>query len=202
MIYDRMGIDVWEVLDAAATKPFGFMRFTPGPGWGGHCIPVDPFYLSWKARQHGAEARFIELAGVINTEMPRYVVERLRSALAERGRELRGARVVLLGLAYKPNVDDPRESPAFEILDLLLAAGAIPSYHDPHVPQAPLMRSWPDLPALRSVPLERSVLEGQDAAIVVTHHDAIDWDLVVDASALVLDTRGVYRRPLTNVVRT
>ena len=201
MIYDSMGIDVWDVLDAASTKPFGFMRFTPGPGWGGHCIPVDPFYLSWKARQHGAEARFIELAGTINTEMPEWVIGKLEAALRARQQALRGARVLLLGLAYKPNVDDPRESPAFELLDLLLRAGAVPSYHDPHVPAAPTMRSWPDLPRLRSVALVRDVLAAHEAAIVVTPHDAIDWELVAEASPLVIDTRGVYRRPLPNVVK-
>jgi UDP-N-acetyl-D-glucosamine dehydrogenase len=201
VIYDRMGIDVWEVLDAASTKPFGFMRFTPGPGWGGHCIPVDPFYLSWKARQHGEEARFIELAGVINTEMPVWVMEKLEAALRARGGELRGARVLLLGLAYKPNVDDPRESPAFELLDLLLRAGADPSYHDPHVAVAPAMRSWPDLPALRSVALDATTLRRHDAAIVVTAHDGIDWRLVAEASPLVVDTRGVYREARANVVK-
>jgi len=200
-IYDRMGIDVWEVLDAAATKPFGFMRFTPGPGWGGHCIPVDPFYLAWKARRHGGEARFIELAGVINTEMPRWVIAKLEAALASRGQALRGARVLLLGLAYKPNVDDPRESPAFELLELLLEAGAVPGYHDPHVPVVPVMRSWPALPALRSVALDAAELGRHDAAIVVTAHDAIDWKLVAEAAPLVIDTRGVYREPRANVVR-
>jgi UDP-N-acetyl-D-glucosamine dehydrogenase len=196
-----MGIDVWEVLDAAATKPFGFMRFTPGPGWGGHCIPVDPFYLSWKARQHGGEARFIELAGVINTEMPAYVVDKLRHALAERGRSLRGARVLVLGLAYKPNVDDPRESPAFEIIDRLLQQGAEVDYHDPHIAVAPVMRSWPGLPAMRSLPLDRETLAAHHAAIVVTPHDAIDWELIASASALVVDTRGVYREPRENVIK-
>jgi UDP-N-acetyl-D-glucosamine dehydrogenase len=200
-IYDRMGIDVWEVLDAAATKPFGFMRFTPGPGWGGHCIPVDPFYLSWKARQHGEEARFIELAGTINTEMPAWVVRKLGEALLARGRQLHGARVLVLGLAYKPNVDDPRESPAFEILDLLLQAGAVPSYHDPHVAVAPPMRSWPDLPTLRSVALDAAELQRHDAAIVVTAHEGIDWKLVAEESPLVVDTRGVYREVRENVVK-
>jgi len=202
MIYEAMGIDVWEVLDAAATKPFGFMRFTPGPGWGGHCIPVDPFYLSWKARQHGVQARFIELAGVINTEMPRYVIEKLRAALADRGRALRDARVLLLGLAYKPDVDDPRESPAFEILDLLLREGADVAYHDPHVPVAPAMRSWPDLPVLESVPLDAATLATHDAAIAVTAHAAIDWGLVASAAPLVIDTRGIYRDVRPNVVRS
>ena len=162
MIYEPMGIDVWEVLDAAATKPFGFMRFTPGPGLGGHCIPVDPFYLAWKARQHGGEARFIELAGEVNTAMPAYVVGKVEEALQLRGGKLRGSKALVLGLAYKPNVDDPRESPAFEIIDQLLAAGAEVAYHDPHIPTAPEMRSWPNLPRLVSVELEESALAGYD----------------------------------------
>ena len=149
MVFDRMGIDVWEVIDAAATKPFGFMPFYPGPGWGGHCIPIDPFYLSWKARQYGPAPRFIELAGEINLEMPAHVVRKLASALDERGRALRGARVLVLGLAYKPDVDDPRESPAFELIDRLLDGGAQVSYHDPLIPEAPRMRTWAELPPLR-----------------------------------------------------
>ena len=158
VVYDRMGIDIWEVCDAAATKPFGFMRFDPGPGWGGHCIPVDPFYLSWKAREHGLTARFIELAGEVNVRMPEYVLEKLTMALNERGRPLRGSRVLLLGLAYKRDVDDTRESPAFVILDRLLAAGAAVSYHDPHLPHAPKMRAWPDLPPMASVALTPELL--------------------------------------------
>ena len=153
IVYDRMGLDVWEVLDAASTKPFGFMRFNPGPGWGGHCIPLDPFYLTWKAREYGVSTRFIELAGEVNVQMPRYVIGKLQAALNERGKPVRGSRVLLLGLAYKKDVDDPRESPAFEILEELRHLGAHVSYHDPHIPRAPHMRSWPDLPPLESVPL-------------------------------------------------
>ncbi len=201
LVYDRMGIDVWEVLDAAATKPFGFMAFSPGPGWGGHCIPIDPFYLSWKARQFGIEPRFIELAGEVNVEMPRYVVDKLRRALEERGRPLRGSRVLLLGLAYKPDVADPRESPAFEILAELLAAGAEASYHDPHIAEAPSMRSWQHLPPLRSQPLSAELLAAQDAAVLVTHHAAVDYDLVLEHAPLVVDTRGVYRQPHPKVVK-
>ncbi len=134
IVYDRMGIDVWEVLDAASTKPFGFMRFNPGPGWGGHCIPLDPFYLAWKAREYGAAPKFIELAGEVNVQMPQYVVEKLQLALNDRGRAVKGSRILVLGLAYKKDIDDPRESPAFEIIDLLLRLGAAVAYHDPHVP--------------------------------------------------------------------
>ena len=198
--YDRMGIDVWEVLDAAATKPFGFMRFDPGPGWGGHCIPVDPFYLSWKAREHGVSTRFIELAGEVNVAMPRYVVAKLQGALNDRGKAVKGARVLLLGLAYKRDVADPRESPAFEILDQLLRLGAEVTYHDPHVPEAPPMRTWPDLPAMRSVELTPEVVGAQDAVVVVTDHRAVDYGMVAEHAALVVDTRRVVRGERERVV--
>jgi UDP-N-acetyl-D-glucosamine dehydrogenase len=201
VVFDRMGIDVWEVLDAAATKPFGFMRFDPGPGWGGHCIPVDPFYLSWKAREHGLTARFIELAGEVNVRMPEHVVGKLVRALNERGKPVKGSRVLILGLAYKKNVDDPRESPAFEVLDQLLGLGAEVSYHDPFIPRAPAMRTWPDLPTLESVALDEAALAGADAVVLVTDHDGVDYDLVARAAPLVVDTRGVFREPLPNVVK-
>ncbi len=200
MVYDAMGIDVWEVLDAAATKPFGFMRFDPGPGWGGHCIPIDPFYLTWKARQHGLLPRFIELAGEVNVEMPRWVLGKLRAALAERGRELAGARVLLLGLAYKKNVADPRESPAFELLERLLEARCKVSYHDPHIPAAPRMRSWSELPAMRSRELTDELLAECDAVVVVTDHGGIDYERVLARATLVVDTRGIYRRDAPNLV--
>ncbi len=200
MLYDRMGIDVWEVLEAAETKPFGFMRFDPGPGWGGHCIPVDPFYLSWKAREYGFSPRFIELAGQVNVEMPAWVLDKLMRALNERGRAVSGAKVLLLGLAYKRDVDDPRESPAFELLHLLLELGAEVSYHDPHVPRAPSMRSWPDLPALESVPLSDEVLAACDVALIVTDHRGVDYERVARLAPLVVDTRGVLRGGRPNVV--
>lgn len=200
-VYEGMGIDVWEVLDAAATKPFGFMRFTPGPGWGGHCIPVDPFYLAWKARAHGLKARFIELAGEVNREMPAYVIERLQRALNDRGLAVKGAQVLILGLAYKANIDDPRESPAFALIDRLLALGAEVSYHDPHVPEAPAMRTWPDLPPMRSAELMPELLEGFDAVVIATDHEAVDYALVSRHARLIIDTRGIYRTPRANVVR-
>ncbi|RMH16422.1 MAG: nucleotide sugar dehydrogenase [Acidobacteria bacterium] len=200
-VFEAMGIDVWEVLDAAATKPFGFMRFDPGPGWGGHCIPVDPFYLAWQARGHGMRARFIELAGEVNREMPAYVVGKLQRALNDRGRAVRGSRILLLGLAYKPDVDDPRESPAFEILSRLRDLGAEVLYHDPHIPHAPAMRSWPDLPPLDSVPLDAAVLGAVDAVVVVTHHRAVDYELVRAHAPLVVDARGVYRQSWPGLVR-
>ena len=201
VVYDRMGIDVWEVCDAAATKPFGFMRFDPGPGWGGHCIPVDPFYLSWKAREHGMTARFIELAGEVNVRMPEYVLEKLTAALNARGKPLKGSRVLLLGLAYKRNVDDTRESPAFVLLDRLLAAGAEVGYHDPHLPRAPQVRAWPDLPPLESAPLTRELLRSRDAVVVVTDHAAVDYAAVARWAPLIVDTRGVFRGDLPNVVK-
>jgi len=191
MIYDRMGIDVWEVLDAASTKPFGFMRFNPGPGWGGHCIPLDPFYLTWKAREHGMSSNFIEHAGEINRRMPEYVLEKLTLALNDRGRCLKGAKILLLGVAYKKDIDDPRESPAFEILDLLLQRGAGVAYHDPHIPELPRMREWPNLPRLRSLPLTAETLRAQDAVLLVTDHRAVDYALLSREAPLVVDTRGV-----------
>jgi UDP-N-acetyl-D-glucosamine dehydrogenase len=201
VVYDAMGIDVWEVLDAASTKPFGFMRFNPGPGWGGHCIPLDPFYLSWKAREYGAATHFIELAGEVNVRMPEYVVQKLLLALNERGRAVKGSKILILGLAYKKDIDDPRESPAFEVIHHLARLGAVVSYHDPHVPRAPRMRSWPDLPALTSQPLTAEVLAAHDAAVVVTDHSAVDYELVARHAPLVVDTRGVYRAPRANVVK-
>ncbi len=193
VVYDRMGIDIWEVLDAAATKPFGFMRFNPGPGWGGHCIPLDPFYLSWKAREYGVAPRFIELAGDVNVEMPDYVVGKLQDALNARGLAVKGSRVLVLGLAYKKDIDDPRESPAFELIERLLQLGAEVSYHDPHIPTAPHMRSWPELPPMTSKPLTAAVLAEQDAVLIVTDHSGVNYDLVLRTASLVVDTRGVYR---------
>lgn len=193
IVYDAMDIDIWEVLDAAATKPFGFMRFNPGPGWGGHCIPIDPFYLSWKARQYGPAPRFVELAGEINLEMAAHVVNKLTVALEGRGHKLQGAQVLVLGLAYKPDVADPRESPAFEVIDRLLEAGAQVSYHDPLIPVAPQMRTWAELPQLRSEPLTAEILSTQDAVLLVTDHAQVDYDLVLEHASLIVDTRGVLR---------
>ena len=201
MVYDAMDIDVWEVLDAAATKPFGFMRFTPGPGWGGHCIPVDPFYLSWKAREFDQRARFIELAGEVNIEMPHYVLGKLQDALNDRRKPLKGSKVLVVGLAYKPDIADPRESPAFEILDRLLQHGVDVGYHDPHIPEAPRMRTWPDLPPLRSVDLDRETLRTQDAVLIITNHSSIDYEWLLAESPLLIDTRGVYRSAADNLVR-
>ena len=196
IVYDRMGIDVWEVLDAAATKPFGFMRFSPGPGWGGHCIPLDPFYLAWKAREYGQPTRFIELAGEVNVTMPAYVIEKLQLALNDRAKAVKNSKVLVLGLAYKKDIDDPRESPAFELIDQLLTLGAEVTYHDPYIPTAPRMRSWPDLPTLHSVDLTAEILENTDAVLIATDHSVIDYEFIADHAPLVIDTRGIYREPL------
>jgi UDP-N-acetyl-D-glucosamine dehydrogenase len=190
-VFMSMGIDIWKVIAAAATKPFGFQAFYPGPGWGGHCIPIDPFYLTWKAREFGHHTRFIELAGEINHAMPRFVVQRLTQALNDVGLAVRGARVLVLGIAYKPDVDDVRETPAAEIIAALRDLGAEVAYHDPHVPEFPQMRRYPSDFDLRSVPLTEAALAAADAVLVVTHHSGIDWDLVARAARLVVDTRNV-----------
>lgn len=195
VVYDRMGIDVWEVLDAASTKPFGFMRFDPGPGWGGHCIPVDPFYLSWKAREYGVKPHFIELAGEVNARMPEYVVNKLREGLNDRGMALRGSRILLLGLAYKRNVDDTRESPALEIIELLASAGAVVEFHDPFVSKIPRTRRHPEFAGRPSVMLDEATLQSHDAVVIVTDHDGVDYGLVRQHARLVVDTRGVLRAP-------
>jgi UDP-N-acetyl-D-glucosamine dehydrogenase len=201
LVFDRMGVDVWEVLDAAATKPFGYSRFDPGPGWGGHCVPVDPFYLAWKARAVGAPTRFIELAGEINVAMPGFVLGKLEAALVERGAALAGSRVLLLGVAYKKDIDDTRESPAFELMRQLMARGADVSYHDPHVPTLAPQRSFPELPGLTSVLLNAASLRAADAVLLATNHTAVDYELVLSHARLIVDTRGVFRAPAPNVVK-
>jgi UDP-N-acetyl-D-glucosamine dehydrogenase len=193
VLFDRLGIDVWEVIEAARTKPFGFQAFYPGPGLGGHCIPIDPFYLSWLARQHGQPTRFIELAGEINAAMPDYVVERVGAALAEQSKSIRGARIAILGVAYKRDVDDPRESPAFRILELLGERGAILSYHDPHIPRLPKMRHY-EVRDLASEPLTAEYVAAQDCVLIVTDHAAVDYSLVAKSAKLIIDTRNVLSR--------
>jgi len=201
VVYDAMGIDVWEVLDAAETKPFGFMRFNPGPGWGGHCIPLDPFYLAWKAREYGQPTKFIELAGEVNVEMPHRVIEKLQLALNELGKSVKDAKVLVLGLAYKKDIDDPRESPSFELISRLLELGAKVSYHDPHIPRAPRMRSWPELPDLSSVDLTAETIASSDVVLIATDHSSVDYDLVREHAALIVDTRGVFRDGGSGVVK-
>jgi len=189
MLFDRIGIDVWAVIDAAKTKPFGYQAFYPGPGLGGHCIPIDPFYLSWVARKHGLPTRFIELAGEINTSMPRYVIGRLQAALNEQGKPLRGSRICVLGVAYKRDVDDCRESPSFELMELLSDAGAVVTYNDPHVPRLPKKRRY-DFSDLASSELTSEFLAAQDCVLVATDHTAYDYEFIVRHAPLVVDTRN------------
>ena len=189
VLFDSMDIDVWEVIDAAKTKPFGFQAFYPGPGLGGHCIPIDPFYLSWLARKQGLNARFIELAGEVNRYMPKYVIQRTMEFLNEHGKAVRDSKICLLGVAYKRDVDDPRESPSFELMEGLIALGADLTYSDPHVPQLPSMRHH-DLPAMSSQPLTESFLRSQDAVLIATDHTDFDYDHIVANASLVIDTRN------------
>jgi UDP-N-acetyl-D-glucosamine dehydrogenase len=184
----QMNIDVWEVIDAARTKPFGFMAFYPGPGLGGHCIPIDPFYLSWKARQSGFESRFIELAGHINASMPRYVVERIAEALNTTGKAIRGARIHLLGMAYKADVGDYRESPAIDIARMLRERGAELSYSDPHVPSVDEHGV-----AMEATPVEDALSGPLDCAVIVTAHQAFDYAAVVRQAPLIVDTRNALK---------
>ena len=199
--FDRMDIDIWEVLDAAATKPFGFMKFSPGPGLGGHCIPLDPFYLTWKAREYGLSTRFIELAGEVNVSMPHFVVGKLQAALNDRSKSVKGSKILVLGLAYKKDIDDTRESPSLELIHLLLGLGATIVYHDPHIPIAPKMRSWPQLPEMRSVPLESDLVSSVDAVLISTDHSNVDYELLANNARLIIDSRGVYRDRRANVVK-
>ena len=194
IVYEAMGIDVWEVIDAAKSKPFGYMPFYPGPGLGGHCIPIDPFYLTWKAREYDIATRFIELAGEINTAMPHHVVERLARALDERfAKGLNGARILIVGLAYKKNVDDTRESPAYTIMELLERRGAKLAYHDPHVAAVPHTREHPEFAGMRSLALEPAALGAFDAALIVTDHDGVDYETLVAAMPLVVDSRNATK---------
>lgn len=194
VIFAPMGIDVWEVIDAAKTKPFGFMPFYPGPGLGGHCIPIDPFYLTWKAREFGLHTRFIELAGEINTAMPEYVMRQLTEALdRQQARGLNGAKILMLGLAYKKNVDDMRESPSLRLIELLERRGAKVDYHDPFVPEVPVNRDHPEFAGMKSVPLTEKTLGEADVVLIVTDHDAVDYDFVVRHARLVVDSRNATR---------
>jgi UDP-N-acetyl-D-glucosamine dehydrogenase len=188
----RMGMDIWEVIDSAATKPFGFMPFYPGPGLGGHCIPVDPYYLSWKAREYDFATRFIELAGEINTSMPYHVVSSIAEALNARAKSLKGSRVLVLGVAYKKDVDDLRESPTLKIMQLLLERGALVDYNDPYFPQLHKMRHY-DYAHMRSVELTAKNLGGYDCVVIATDHSSYNYEEIVRASRLVVDTRNATR---------
>ena len=199
IIATRMGIDIHEVIDAAATKPFGFTPYYPGPGIGGHCIPVDPFYLTWKAREYDVHTRFIELAGEINTNMPFWVLDRVVDALNSKGKALNGARVLLMGLAYKKNIDDLRESPALDVLRLLLSKGADVRYSDPHVP---VFKGHGEIQVeLESTPLTRETLEDIDVAVLITDHQRFDYDLLHAHAPLIVDTRGIFREHADHIVK-
>jgi UDP-N-acetyl-D-glucosamine dehydrogenase len=200
LMCDRMNIDVWEVVDAAKTKPFGFMAFYPGPGLGGHCIPIDPFYLSWKAKQSGFDPRFIELAGHINGGMPHYVVEKVADALNTRRKAVNGAKVLIAGVAYKRDIDDMRESPALDVMSLLHQKGAQVDYTDPHVPEVH-GREWSGGVDIRSVELARGALAGYDCVVIVTEHRAFDYDAMVAEADLIVDTRNAIKTPHPHVFR-
>lgn len=199
IIADKMDIDIHEVIRAAATKPFGFVPYYPGPGLGGHCIPIDPFYLTWKARAYGVHTRFIELAGEVNSAMPEWVVGKIADALNARTRAIKGSRILVLGIAYKKNVDDTRESPAVILMELLRTKGADIAYSDPHVPAFPTMREHHfDLASMRLTP---EAIAGFDCVVIATNHSAFDYDLIRNHARLIVDTRGVYVEPAPNIVK-
>ncbi len=193
VIYKKMDIDIWEVIDAAKTKPFGFMPFYPGPGLGGHCIPIDPFYLTWKAREYGCSTRFIEIAGEINTSMPHYVIQELTHALNEQGKPLKNASVLIIGLAYKKDMDDMRESPTLELLESLHAKGAKPDYYDPYIPYIIKTRKHPSLVGMESVHLTPETVQSYDAVLIATDHSVIDYDQLVRDAQLIIDTRNATK---------
>lgn len=188
VIFDKMGINIWEVVEAAKTKPFGYMPFYPGPGLGGHCIPIDPFYLTWKAREYDCATRFIELAGEINIQMPRYVIQRTQDAMNNMGLSMKGSRILLVGLAYKKNVDDVRESPSFKLWSLLEEKGAKVDFLDPFCPSVPKSREYPQYAGIKSVAIDK--LGNYDAAIIATAHDSVDHNKIVGKAKLVIDTRN------------
>jgi UDP-N-acetyl-D-glucosamine dehydrogenase len=199
LVYDAMGIDVWEVINAAKTKPFGFMAFYPGPGLGGHCIPIDPFYLTWKAREYGQNTKFIELAGEVNTAMPQYVVNRTAEALNTTKKAVNGSKILILGLAYKPNVDDDRESPSYVLLDLFKARGAELGYHDPYVPVIRLTREHPHWAGTRSVAWDRATISSFDAVVIATNHKDVNYTELAAWAPCIIDTRnamsGIATKP-------
>ncbi len=199
IVADRMGIDIHEVIRAAATKPFGFVPYYPGPGLGGHCIPIDPFYLTWKAREYGINTRFIELAGEVNSNMPHWVVGKIADALNDRDKFIKGSKILVLGIAYKKNIGDMRESPAVKLMELLQEKGAEIAYTDPHVPVFPKMRKYRF--NLTSIPVSAESLASFDCVVLVTNHDAFDFALIKRHAKLIVDTRGVYLEPAENVVK-
>lgn len=198
MVADKMGININEVIDAAATKPFGFVPYRPGPGLGGHCIPIDPFYLTWKAREYGVNTRFIELAGEVNSQMPQWVVGKVAEALNEHEKSVKGSRILILGIAYKKNINDSRESPGIEIINLLINRGAQVDYSDPHIPLFPLKRDYRF--EMASVALSSTTLAAYDAVVLVTDHDRFDYRLIEDSAKLLIDTRGILKNSGGQVV--
>lgn len=195
MVYDAMGIDVWEVINAAKTKPFGYMAFYPGPGLGGHCIPIDPFYLTWKAREYGRATRFIELAGEINTSMPEYVIRKLSDALNTKRKPLNGSKVLLVGLAYKSNVDDDRESPGYVLMNMLKHAGAEVAYYDPYIPVVRPTREHPHWAGLKSIPWDEQTIRSYDAVLIATAHANVNHEQLAEWSQLIIDTRNAIPNP-------
>jgi UDP-N-acetyl-D-glucosamine dehydrogenase len=198
-VADKMGIDIHEVIRAAATKPFGFVPYYPGPGLGGHCIPIDPFYLTWKAREYGISTRFIELAGEVNSNMPQWVVGKVVDALNDKCKSVRGSKILIMGIAYKKNIDDMRESPAVELMELLQAKGAVIAYSDPYVPVFPKMREHHF--ELASVEIDPETLPEYDCVLIATNHDVFDYSLIQKFAQLIVDTRGVYLNSFSNVVK-
>jgi len=194
VVYDAMGIDVWEVINAAKTKPFGYMAFYPGPGLGGHCIPIDPFYLTWKAREYGQNTRFIELAGEVNTSMPQYVVSRGMEALNDRTKALKGSKVLLVGLSYKANADYDRESPTYVLMELLKSRGAEVSYYDPFVPVVRLTREHPHWAGTKSVAWDKNTVSQFDLVLIATAHDAVNYKELGNWAKCIVDTRNVMRQ--------
>jgi UDP-N-acetyl-D-glucosamine dehydrogenase len=199
IVADKMGIDIHEVIDAASTKPFGFVAYKPGPGLGGHCIPIDPFYLTWKAREYGVNTKFIELAGEVNSNMPQYVMEKISQGLNGVRKSINGARVLVLGIAYKKNVDDMRESPSVMIMEHLRDKGAVIDYADPHVPVFPKMREHKF--DLKAVDVNPTTLAKYDCVVVATDHDKFDYNMIQKSAQLIVDTRGRYRGGYENVVK-
>jgi UDP-N-acetyl-D-glucosamine dehydrogenase len=201
ILFQKMDIDIWEVIEAAKTKPFGFHAFYPGPGWGGHCIPIDPFYLTWKAREYDISLRFIELAGEVNTLMPNYVVDKICSALNSCNKPINNSRLLILGVAYKKNVDDQRESPSLKIIQLLKQQGAQIEYHDPYAPTCSNHRHYPEI-NLQSIPLTKENLHRFDAAIIATDHDHVDYELISECCDLIIDTRNILASKGLKTVNT
>jgi UDP-N-acetyl-D-glucosamine dehydrogenase len=201
VVYEKMGIDIWEVIDAAKTKPFGFMPFYPGPGLGGHCIPIDPFYLTWKAREYGLNTRFIELAGEVNTSMPGYVIQKVTEALNANSKSVRGSKILIVGLAYKPNVEDDRESPSYVLFDILQAQGAKPSYYDPYIPVIRATREHSHLAGISSIEWSEENIKAFDLVLIATAHSAVNYNELGEWSKIIVDTRNVMNSAFKNVVK-